>query len=39
MLALIDDQTVFEVLGALVDWPTLLAWDKKKRNSETVSST
>jgi len=39
LLSLIDDQTVFEVLGALIDWPTLLEWDKKKRNSELVSST
>lgn len=39
LLDLIDDQTVFEVLGALVDWPTILEWDKKKRNSDRGAST
>lgn len=39
MLGLIDDQTVFEVLGALVDWPSVIEWGKKKRNSVPASST
>ena len=39
LLDLIDDQTVFEVLGALVDWPRVVDVLKKKLNSDSGAAT
>jgi hypothetical protein len=35
MLELFDDRNVLEVLRALIDWPTLMEWSKKKAPAAT----
>lgn len=39
LLDLIDDQTVFEVLGALVDWPRVIEVVKKKMSLDPAGPT